>query len=618
MCGIVGIAARMPVNDRSWLGLARQQLAHRGPDDAGEWWSDDGRIGLAHRRLSIIDLTAAGRQPMVSPEGDCRVVYNGEIYNYRELRRELSEAGFRFRSESDTEVVLAAYRHWGTDCLDRLNGMFAFALYDAGKDAVFMARDRAGEKPLYYACLDGELRFASELKGLLADKTFPRRVSDEALDCFLAFGYVPGDLCIFDDVAKLPPAHALLFDAHTGQIRTWRYWAPPRCVATAGEQMPGLVDRLETLLADAVSRQLVADVPVGVLLSGGVDSSLVTAFAARAHPDIKTFTVRFPGHGHFDETEHARLIAGHLGTEHVELESSSASPEVLAILARAFDEPMADSSMVPTFLVSRLVAQHCKVVLGGDGGDELFGGYGRYSRFLALARRARFVPPALRKGLAAGASRLLPAGFKGRNLLQQFAADWNAALPTDGVHFDAATRRALVGSASAAAGTAESVWRSRTPPDADITQRATRMDFENYLAEKILVKVDRASMANSLEVRAPFLDRRVVEFAFADVPAALKVTAQRRKILPAALAARVLPGGFDTARKQGFSIPLAAWLRAGSWRDFFREVLTDSGSDAFSRSAVNALLKGQDKGRANSERLFALVMFELWRREYRV
>ncbi len=619
VCGILGIASRSAVTDRRWLTRGNDGLAHRGPDDSGEWWSDDGRVGLAHRRLSIIDLSSAGHQPMTRSDGRCRVVFNGEIYNFRELRRELSGAGFEFGSSSDTEVLLASYLHWGVECLDRLNGMFAFAIYDAGKDAVFLARDRAGEKPLYYACQGGTIRFGSELKGLMADAAFPRRINAQALDCYLAFGYVPGDLCMLDGVAKLPPAHALWFDMASAEPRTWRYWSPPQCRTAPGSaaaDSDDLLGQLESLLENAVVRQLVADVPIGVLLSGGLDSSLVAAFAARKIPAIKTFTVRFPGFRRYDESPYARLVARHLGSEHIELESSSISPDVLFELATSFDEPMADSSMVPTFLISRLVRQHCKVVLGGDGGDELFGGYKRYTRYASMHDNARLIPGKVRTGAAVIADKLLPDGFRGRNWLSQFAVDWRTELPDDGVHFDTAARRSLTRYSPGRAGGADAVWRSRTPDEGDIVQRATRMDFENYLPEKILVKVDRASMANSLEVRSPFLDRQVVEFAFADVPSDLKVDGNRRKLLLKKIASRILPSDFDVDRKQGFSIPLAQWLRAGPWRDFFHDVLTGGTLDGLDRQSVLALLEGQAKGRSNSERLFALVMFELWRREY--
>jgi asparagine synthase (glutamine-hydrolysing) len=619
MCGIIGVASQTAVVDRGWLALGRDTLRHRGPDDTGEWWSADACVGVGHRRLAIIDLSPAAHQPMQDASGVLCIVFNGEIYNFSDLRQELLALGHAFCSHSDTEVILVAYREWGVDCLSRLNGAFAFALYDGSQRRLFLARDRAGEKPLFYVLADGKLRFASELKGLMADPALSRRIDPESLDCYLAMGFVPGGRSMLQGVNKLPPAHALVFDLNSGQSRLWPYWQLPEPDASAVDGRAddaGLLDELEHLLEDAVRRQLVADVPVGVLLSGGVDSSLIAAMAVRAVPEVKTFTVRFPGFGRYDETEHARLIARHFGTEHVELVAAESTVDLLPLLARQFDEPVADSSMIPTYLVSRLVREHCTVALGGDGGDELFGGYAQYSRLLWLQRRLGAIPQGLRLGVAAAAQALLPVGFKGRNWLQAFGVDLQAGLPLTASFFDCGMRKRLMARQCAWEPVAERIREQRIPRTPDLLQRATRMDFADYLAEDILVKVDRASMLNSLEVRAPLLDYRLIEFAFGKVPPQLKATASGRKILLKKLTERVLPQEFNRERKQGFSIPLASWLRSGPWKAFFREVLLDTDNALFDRKAVTRLLAGQAKGMVNSERLFALVLFDLWRREY--
>lgn len=619
MCGIVGIVSNAPQAQRAWLAIGRDAMTHRGPDDAGEWWAADGRVGLAQRRLAIIDLSPAGHQPMHDASGVLSIVFNGEIYNFADLREELIAKGHGFRSHSDTEVILAAYREWGTACLARFNGMFAFALFDARQQTLFLARDRAGEKPLFYHQANGVLRFASELKALLADPALPRRIDPEALDCYLAMGYVPGERCMLHGFNKLPPAHALLFDLQTGQTKIWRYWQLPELddVTQGPVDEAALLDELEALLEDAVRRQMVADVPVGVLLSGGVDSSLITAMAVRTSSQVQTFTIGFPGHGKLDETEHARLIARHFGTRHTELMAEDATADLLPRLARQFDEPMVDSSMIPTFLVSQLVRQHCTVALGGDGGDELFGGYGHYSRLQWMQRKLGSIPRPLRNGVALAAEMLLPVGVKGRNWLQGLGVDLDKGLPLIASCFDATIRRRLLTAQSGWCPQAEGVLRSRVPMHSDLLQRATRMDFANYLAEDILVKVDRASMLNSLELRAPLLDYRLIEFAFGKVPSHLKATAQDKKILLKRLTARVLPPEFDRQRKQGFSIPLGEWLKGGAFRALFNEVLRDP-ECSFDAGTVDSLLRGQDRGRSNSERLFALVLFELWRREYGV
>lgn len=626
MCGIVGIASGSSINDRAQLVAQRDTMRHRGPDDAGAWWSHDGRVGLAHRRLAIIDLSPAGHQPMLDETGRLCIVFNGEIYNFQDLRSDLEGKGHRFRSSSDTEVILAAYREWGTDCVQHFNGMFAFGLYDGERRRLLLARDRAGEKPLFYRLANGALTFASELKALMAAPTFPRQLDPEALDCYLAFGFVPGDRCILQGVNKLPPAHTLIFELDSGASRVWRYWQlpPPPEVAdgTGWANEAALLDELEHLLEDAVRRQLVADVPVGILLSGGVDSSLITTVAMRLAPHIKTFTIRFPGYAKYDETDHARLIARHCGTAHVELEAEPSTVKLLPLLARQYDEPMVDSSMIPTYLVNKLVREHCTVALGGDGGDELFGGYIHYNRLLWLQERAGRIPLALRRGVAGLATALLPVGFKGRNWLQGLGTDLEGGLPLIATYFDRPARRRLLGPEMMSDGpsgrSAEAIRHQRIPGNPDLLQRATRMDFENYLAEDILVKVDRASMLNSLEVRAPWLDYRIIEFAFGKVPSVLKATATSRKILSKKLASRLLPAEFDIQRKQGFSIPLTSWLRGREWGDYFRQVLLESEGGPFNRRFVADLLDGQAWGCSNSERLFALVLFELWRQEYKI
>lgn len=619
MCGIIGIASAAPNDSRDWLIAGRDAMAHRGPDDAGVWWSADGRVGLGHRRLAIIDLSPAGHQPMHDVTGLCTIVFNGEIYNYRDLQQELAAKGHTFRSHSDTEVILAAYREWGVNCLARLNGMFAFALYDATKHTLLLARDRAGEKPLFYRFADDELRFASELKGLLADPGLSRRINPEALDLYLAMGYVSGDCCMVQGMNKLPPAHALLFDLAKGSKQVWRYWQlpePPTSTLADLRSEQDLLDELESLLEDAVRRQLVADVPVGVLLSGGVDSSLITALAVRASSQVKTFTVGFPGFNKHDETEHAHLIARYFGTEHIVLNAGQVTPDLLPLIAHQYDEPMIDSSMIPTCLLSQLVRQHCTVALGGDGGDELFGGYAHYDRLLWTKKMLGWVPLVFRKAIAYSAGVVLPLGFKGRNWCQSLSCDLNSSLPLIATYFDGKARRRLLGDASWPL-VAEGVRLSRIPLVADLLQRATRMEFANYMPEDILVKIDRASMLNSLELRAPWLDYRIIEFAFGQVPANMKTTESQRKILLKKLAARLLPKDFDLQRKQGFSIPMADWLKGGPWRDYFNEILLDD-QCLFDKKTVTELFRGQDQGMNNNERLFGLMLFELWRREYHI
>ena len=618
MCGIVGIASITPYPDRTWLAVARDTLIHRGPDDAGEWWTQDGRVGISHRRLSILDLTPMGRQPMHLEQRGLSIVFNGEIYNFIELRQELQNLGYSFQSQSDTEVLLAAYAQWGSKCLSRINGMFALAIFDAPHQQLFLARDRAGEKPLFYYLSNGVIYFASELKALLTHPFLPRRIDPEAMDCYLAMGYVPGDRCLLAGYNKLPPAHALRFQLQTGTADVWRYWHLPQLDSndsTTDETI--LLNELEALLEDAVGRQLVADVPVGILLSGGVDSSLVTAMAVRHSQHIRTFSIGFPGHGNLDETPHARLIARHFGTEHTELVAEPTTAGLLPILAKQFDEPMADSSMIPTWLVSHLIRKHCTVAIGGDGGDELFGGYSHYSWLLGIQHKLAYIPSWLRYGLAQASEYWLPVGLKGRHYLQRLNVNLDNGLPMTANYFDATQRRRLLSNHYGYPIVSEKIFTDRIPAQNDLLQRITRMDFESYLPDDILVKVDRASMLNSLEVRAPLLDYRLIEFAFGKVPSHLKATKNSKKILLKQLTDRILPLEFDRHRKQGFSIPLTQWLKSGSYRELFWDTL-DNANCLFNRKFLLGLLKGQDGGYSNSERLFALVIFELWRSTYNI
>lgn len=621
MCGIVGVASVHTQQDRAWLAAGRDAMVHRGPDDAGEWWSSAGQVGFGHRRLSIVDLSPMGHQPMVRENFGLAIVFNGEIYNFRQIRDELKQLGYSFQSSSDTEVLLAAYHEWNIDCLTRFNGMFAFAIHDMKQKTVFLARDRAGEKPLFYYHNNRTVYFASELKGLFANKLLPRQLDPEALDFYLSVGYVPGDRCILKGYKKLPPAHAMLFNLDTGAVKVWKYWQLPNppCSNDTASSMneSNLVDQLEYLLEKSVKNQLIADVPVGILLSGGVDSSLITAMAVRASKQVKTFTVGFPGHGPMDETLHARLIANYFGTNHTELQASAITPDFLSTLAHQFDEPIVDSSMIPTYLVSQLVRQHCTVALGGDGGDELFGGYGHYSRLLWMQDRLGGIPLSIRRIIAKGARSFLPLGYKGRNWLQALGADLERGLPIIASYLDGSTRAQLSLSGLHTGCLAEEQMAARVPIVDNLLERATRTDFSNYLPEDILVKVDRASMLSSLEIRAPFLDIDLVEFAFSQVPSRLKANARDKKILLKQLTSRVLPPNFDKQRKQGFSIPLANWLKSGPFRERFRQILMNNGSP-LNLKVKQKLLDNQDKGFNNSERLFALVLFELWFVEHQI
>lgn len=612
MCGMVGFAGRSAGMNLEDLHRCRDALAHRGPDASASWTSGDGCVALAHRRLAIVELTAAGVQPMHWLDPSLSIVFNGEIYNHNELREELRAMGCSFRGHSDTEVILAGYSRWGEGVFERLRGMFAIALYDPAERRLLLARDRAGEKPLYWVRHRGGIVFASELAALFADPSLPRRLDPSGVNSYLAFGYVPADQCIVAGVSKVAPAHFLRFDLDSGAVEQHRFWNLPEPQPDFNLDEEALVDELQGLLLSAVREQLDADVPVAVLLSGGIDSSLVTACASvvSSRP-VRTFSVGFPGEATFDERPHARRVASYFGTQHVELELEPSSVDLIPELARRFDEPLADSSMIPTYLLSRLVAKHGKVVLGGDGGDELFGGYRSYQGALRLEAARVALPRWLRRGVATGARALLPVGYPGRNAVAHLDGTFAEGVARVGTMFDARMRARLVPSLGRGdlLGVPE-LWKqalvdqSRGVPGAFMAS-----DFRSYLPGDILVKVDRASMANSLEVRAPFLDHRLIEFAFGKVPNRLRTTGSERKILLRRLAKKLLPPDFDVARKQGFSIPLTAWL-SPQLRESACQRFESRFGDFFDFAEVRGLLGSQHVGGVT--RIFSLLMLMHW------
>lgn len=613
MCGIYGLLRRDGGVEVQSLARQRDLLWHRGPDDGGSWVDADGRVGLAHRRLSILDLTAAGHQPMRSRDARFTIVFNGEIYNYREIRAELERAGHAFQTGTDTEVLLAAYTVWDEACLTRLNGMFAFAIHDAGDahtpPSLFLARDRAGKKPLYYA-LDGkQFEFASELKAI------SRRggLALDALNFYLALGYVPHEHCIVDNVKKLPPAHAARLNLSTFAFRVWRYWSLPDNRPEPGVEGEALADEAGRLIEDATRLRLVADVPVGVLLSGGLDSSLVVAAAANvSSAPVRTFTITLPG-SPLDESIHARQVARHFGTVHHELALEKSGLGALADIAPFIDEPIADSSLIPAFLVSRLTRQHVTVALGGDGGDELFGGYGDYTASLADQQRLGRVPR-FAMTLAADIASRLPAGVRGRNRIASLRGGPLQQMIWGRPYFDVALRqrilsRDVIGALGASLNAPERFLLDLYETGTDATDRMTRAHFGSILPDDFLVKVDRMSMAVSLEMRAPLLDYRLVEFAFGRIPSRWKVEGNESRRVQKILASRWLPPELDVRRKQGFSIPLNEWLRTSRGSELQR--VRESLPSCINQREVDGLLAGHAKGRANGGRLFALIMLSL-------
>jgi asparagine synthase (glutamine-hydrolysing) len=617
MCGIAGIISFNEPLDLNRMTNTLNVIQHRGPDAEGVWISDNNKVILGHRRLSIIDLTESGNQPMVTENNEIIIVFNGEIYNYKEIKSILEKAGTCFHTTSDTEVIIESYRYWGYDCLEKFNGMFAFTIFDIKKNILFCARDRAGEKPFFYSYNSNEFIFCSEIKGILASSNFNFKINKAGLDCYLNEGYVPGSLCIVENISKLEPAHAMILDLNNFTFKNWKFWdLPDFCVSNSFYNEDLILRNLENLLEDSVSKQLIADVPVGILLSGGVDSSLITAMSARVSSNISTFTVRFPGYSKYDETEHARLISNYFGTKHHELDAEMCSVDLLSKLAEQFDEPIIDSSMIPTYLVSNLIRNYCKVALGGDGGDELFGGYSHYDKLLSIKQLSNYCPLLIRKYFSEIIYNKMPIGFTGRKWVKAFGLNFNNELPLIANYFDELERSSLLSDSIYNIEIADNYRENRVDKNLDLIQKATRTDFCNYLPEDILVKVDRASMLNSLEIRAPFLDHRLIEYAFREIPSNLKTLKSNKKIILKKLAKKILPPNFDYKRKQGFSIPLNIWLQQKEWKDFFTDNLLSNEQTIFNHDFIKNILKNQVKYNNSGEHLFGLLMFELWRKKY--
>jgi asparagine synthase (glutamine-hydrolysing) len=607
VCGICGIASSAGAIDPARLSAMSATLVHRGPDSDGTFV--EGRVGLAARRLSIIDLET-GDQPIANEDGTIHVVQNGEIYNYRELRAGLERAGHHFRTQGDTEVIVHLYEELGVDFATRLRGMFAVAIWDTARRSLVLARDRYGIKPLYYRAHEGDLDFASELRAL------PRGEIDfEALESFLAFNSIPAPLTIFTEVRKLPAGHTLLWSDGKFELKRFARPAPVGAAEVRREDEAELVEELRSRLRDSVRAHLVSDVPVGVLLSGGVDSATLAALAAQESSEpLHTFSIGFEERS-FDELADARLVAERYGTRHRELVLRPDAALLLPALAEAFDEPFADSSALPTYLVSQLAAEDVKVALSGEGGDELFGGYYTYAADLLALRAAplaRLVRPLVER--LPSSSNKASFDYRAKRFVRA------AHLPPLERHhgwkeiFSADARAELTGRPSEFDPVDVLRARFAETDGAELLGRLQDVDLGVYLADDLLVKTDRASMAHSLEARVPFLDPVVTNFAFA-LPTRLKVRGFRKKVLLRRAAAPLLPERIAFGRKRGFSIPAAAWLR-GDLESFARETLsaaTLARQGFFRREAVVRLLDDHVARREDySRQLWGLLAFTLW------
>ncbi len=621
MCGIAGIAG---ARDEALVKRMIDTLAHRGPDDEGVYAADG--VTLGQRRLSIIDL-AAGHQPMGNAEGTVWISYNGEVYNFRELRRELEDKGHAFRTDSDTEVIIAAYEEYGEDCVRRLRGMFAFALWDARSETLLLARDHVGVKPLYYAHADGRLLFASEMKAILAVPGVSREIDFEALDDYLAFLYTVPPRTFFRAIRQLPPAHLATW--HKGEWKTRRYWRVE--VRPEEKGIDEWAEAVDAQLAETMDKYMIADVPLGAFLSGGLDSAtIVRHMAEQATGAVSTFTIGFGGEGSlYDETAEARALAKHFGTAHHELTAESDAARLLPTMVNHFDEPFGNPTALLSYAICKLVREHVTVVLSGDGGDENFGGYQRYAG-AGLAQRYRQVPRWLRRCCVNPLVQLLPESTRGFHALRRLRTFSSGSLldPVDMYaswigYYGAEARRGLYTEDVArplAGRDAYDFIRGLAAecPDADPMAQAMYIDLGSFLPHNVLQYGDRMSMAHGLETRVPLADPKLIE-TMARVPTRHKLDGRQTKVLMRRCLEGHVPEADVKRPKIGFNPPMGVWLNTslrGMVDDFLSEE-TVRRRGYLRPTAVRAMVEAHRASRRDyTWHLWALLVFEQWHRAY--
>jgi asparagine synthase (glutamine-hydrolysing) len=624
MCGIAGIVRGEGSADPAVLERMCGALEHRGPDSRGT--HTEGPAGIAIQRLRVIDL-ATGDQPIFNEDRSVAVVLNGEIYNYRELREELERSGHRFSTQGDTEVIVHLYEELGPSCVEQLHGMFVFALWDRPRGRLVLARDRVGKKPLFYSERNGGISFASELRALIADPEIPRDLDAQALDSYLTYQYVPHPASAFRAIRKLPPASVLVHEG--GSARIERYWRLDYSVKAEIADPREVHERLRELIRAAVRRRMIADVPLGVFLSGGIDSSTVVAAMAEASAEpVKTFSIGFEEEAH-SELPNARLVAERFGTDHHELVVRADAVSLVPKIVRHHGEPFADTSSVPSFRVAELTRREVTVALNGDGGDESFAGYERYWRVMQLESLARRVPGPLRRAISSLAPRRPDSGAadsaanRARRVARWLgmppAARYREGMST----FDDAARTRLYSDEFAAEvddganhGVIEGPWAEAS--GTELLDVLLEVDIETYLPGDLLAKVDIATMAYSLEARSPFLDHELMEFA-ASLPASSKLRGGEKKLILRDALRGWIPDQVLDGPKRGFNLPMAGeWLR-GELREMVTGLLTDPGARRrgyFRDQEVDRLLGEHMSGRADHAfPLWTLMMFELWHQE---
>lgn len=608
MCGIIGLASKQVINNIHWVESGCEQLNHRGPDGSGLWKSSNEQVVFGHKRLSIIDLSQKGSQPMRDNNNNV-ITFNGEIYNYLDLKKFLVGKGYVFCSSTDTEVILAAYSFWGLDFLNRLDGMFAFAIYDFKKEIVLLARDRFGQKPLYYHLTENKISFASEMKAMLMDPEISRTIDEVSLKNFMCFGFLKGNKSLIKNIQKLEPGSVMVFDLKKKEKVKSHKFANISIVNRTQKTYAEIINNLDYIIKESVKKHLIADVPICILLSGGLDSSLVTAYASQICNSINTFHISFIGEGIKNESSHASLIAKHYQTQHNEIKIDLSSDLDFEKIINNLDEPIADTSIISTYLVSKEISTKYKVALGGDGGDEIFGGYNKYQYFQIFKKIQKFFP----KKILSYFSNLAPFNkkniFKSRNIFSILANN----LLFDLFHYQYFSNNI------------SSLFRDNKFSElidgalldnyklnkGNLVNSFIFDDLINFLPNNILHKIDSCSMANSLEIRSPFLSNDITDYVTNNISFKDQVTMFDKKILLKKLAKNILPNNFSYNRKQGFSIPINLWLKKNKnlSKNIFETLMS---SRIFSQNEIIKLSNEFHNNYLHGDKIFLLYVLELW------
>ena len=620
MCGIVGEISFRSLTNTDWIDNAVSNLKHRGPDSHGKWLSENKKVLFGHTRLSILDLTDNGHQPMITNCQNYVITFNGEIYNFKELEKKILEKGIKLKTKSDTEILLNCYKIWNLGCLNMLEGMFAFSIYDKKNNIVILARDKSGQKPLYLSKNDTSLSFSSELKGLLQNSNIKRKLSKESFIQYLHQGYVSGRKSLLQDVFKLKAGQYLIYNLSKGDVTFKNFFHLPLNpdLNNTSKDSNNLFKKFGNLLGSSVKDQIYADVPVGILLSGGLDSSLITALASKNTQKINTFTFINDINNDDDfEVKNSRNVSNFFSTNHTEIYYPKVSAKIIDEISVFLDDPVMDSSIIPTYLITKEIKKHCTVALGGDGGDELFGGYDHYSRLINFVKIKKILPKNLSKLISNLSKSYLPIGFRGRNWLNLLSKNLSKDFLDFAVYFDEFNNSKIINKNFIGYFKNFKLTERNSIINNDYIYKSSAQDFKNFLIEDILVKTDRSSMANSLELRCPFLDSNIINFAFGEVHSSLKVDEFNKKIFLKKFASNILPKNFEFDKKRGFSIPINKYFKKKDWKDMAKNILLDEKS-MFNTKFVSNLIDKSFFNHNNSERIFGLIMFELWRKKYNV